>query len=643
MYNMMDPEMMRIAQEQMSRISPEELARIQQQMFSNPELMRLASESMKNMRPEDLRRAAEQMNHTRPEEMAEMTERVSKATPEEIASMKARADAQISYEMSAAQMLKQQGNQLHNQGRYNDAANKYMLAKNNLKGILSSTGGTLQLQCSLNLMSCYLKTGQFEECIKEGSEVLVYDSKNVKAFYRRGQAYKEVGNLEAAVSDLSKAHELSPEDETIADMFRDANEKLMKGGNRNVSRGLVIEEIEEEEGQQIASEGQKSSSVEHSVSEQVEAGERSQNGGSYVGDSTTGAENLESFRDNPETVRLFQNYVSNANPDTLEAMGVGGIPPNMVKTATDMISKMNPEDLQKMLKSAAALNGEVPSFPMPSNISGDGSKFGSQIPEMTPEMVKMASDRISTMSPDDLQKMIDVASSMNVNGTPLTDGTSRRPEGGPAIGSQLPPMTPEMIKMASDSMSKMSPEELQKMFDVASSMNVNTTLPTAANSGCPQISESESRSSAAVGSRLVGDLDSSTAGLVSNSRAGPSSCLPDSSTDMQETMRNSMKDPAMRQMLTSMMKNISPEMMANMSEQFGMKLSKEDAEKMQQQMSSLRPEDLDRMMRWAERAQRGVETVKKTKNWLLGRRGLMLAVFMLILAFIFHQLGFISG
>ncbi|XP_072958237.1 outer envelope protein 61 [Typha angustifolia] len=566
----MSPELIRLAQEQMSKIPPEELAKIQQQMMSNPELIRLATESMKNLRTEDVKRAAEQFKHTRAEDMVEISEKIAKATPEEIAAMKAHADAQMSYELNGAKILKQQGNELHSRGEYVDAVKKYMRAKNNLKSMPTSDGvNTLQLQCSLNLMSCYLKTREFEECIREGSEVLDYDSRNVKALYRRGQAYKELGKLEAAVSDLNNAHSISPDDETIADVLRDTKEKLMKEGkDTNVSQGVVIEEILDEEIMPPGSHG--GPSVVYSVTQPFEAAETSGSERESLPDPLVG--------DDLTSTRLFQNYVSNANPDDLAALDMHGMSPDLVKTATSMISSMKPEELQKMFQAASSLNGKGPS----------STKLGSTIPEMTPEMVKMASDTIGQMSPDELQKMLKVASSLGGSSMPsATARTNGVPKSGGASQSSVAARSPSTVH--------------------------------------PDVSDRNSDE------------------MFFNQRMSQSSSsIPNSTADL-ETMRNSMKDPAMQQMFTSMMKNMSPEMMADMSEKFGMKISRDQAAQVQQAMSSISPEDLDTMMRWVERAQRGVDTVKKTKNWILGRPGLILAIVMLILAFIFHQLGLIGG
>ncbi|KAL5197879.1 hypothetical protein ABZP36_001391 [Zizania latifolia] len=548
---MMDPEMMRLAQEQMRRMSPEDLAQMQQQLMSNPNLLKFASESMKNMRAEDIKRAAQQLNQTRPKEMLDMANKLVNANPEEVAAMKVQADQQMSYIMSSAKMLKQQGNELHKHEQYTEAAAKYKLAKDNLKNIPSQAAHSLQLVCTLNLMACYLKIRKFEECVNEGSEVLTYDSSNIKAYYRRGQAYKELGNLEAAVIDLSKAHDLSTEDETIAAVLRDVEGKLaVEGKGAKHPKGVVIEEVVEEDASEPSS--SQSSSPGYTVSQPPEGGDSGHSGPSSI------------------------------DPDGLSNLGMQGMSPQLLKTASNMMATMKPEELQRMFQVASSLNGT----------SSGPPNLGFNMPEMSPDMFKMASEMFQNMSPDELQNMLNIASNM----------------GGPSI----------------------APMRSENKFQSSSRATTSSTSHRSVDNIQPSSSQN-----------AMENPDE----ILSNRRMGESSSThgASSTADMQETVRNSMKDPTMQQMFASMMTNMSPEMMSNMSAQFGMNLSKEDAARAQEAMASLSPEALDRMMTWMHRAQQGVETARKTKNWLLGRKGLVLAIVMLILAFILHQLGFIGG
>ncbi|XP_071707399.1 outer envelope protein 61-like isoform X2 [Rutidosis leptorrhynchoides] len=427
--------------------------------------------------------------------------------------------------------------------------------KNNLKNVPSSKGATLVLACSLNLMSCYLKTGQYDECINEGTEVLATDARNVKALYRRGQAYKNLGQIQKAVSDLSKAHEFSPDDETIADVLRDAKDKLIEQGDEDAPGGIRIEEITDEVPTLLSEKDQASSSRLSDDNNDV---------------TTQARKSSVVFNDDKESIRSFQNLMSQADPKTMASLGSGqfeGLSPDMMKTASDMISKMPPDEFQKMVQMASSFQGENP-------LLNRNNNNESGVPQMTPDMLKTATDMMSKMPAEELQKMFEMASSLNGNGL-QSNRTSNNSVG---QGSQ------------------------------------RSSIDNENNAGSDPLE-----------------------GLLS-SRSAPQPNFPSSSSDI----RSQLKNPAMREMMTSMMKNMSPDMMANMSQQFGVNLSKEDAEKAQQAMSSLTPENLDRLMKWADRIQRAGEGAVKTKNWLLGRQGLIMALCMLVFAVFLHWLGYIG-
>lgn len=56
----------------------------------------------------------------------------------------------------------------------------------------------------------FFSNQQYEQAIEAYSDVLVNDTKNVNAMYKRGRAYEEVGNLDEAEKDFKNAYDLDP-------------------------------------------------------------------------------------------------------------------------------------------------------------------------------------------------------------------------------------------------------------------------------------------------------------------------------------------------------------------------------------------------------------------------------------------------
>jgi len=191
--------------------------------------------------------------------------------------------------------------------------------------------------------------------------------------------------------------------------------------------------------------------------------------------------------------------VSRADPETLAAISGGGadtVSPDMIKTASNMINKMSPEELQRMLQLASSFQGENPFLKTGSSDSNFNSFRGGRIP---------------------------------------------------------PDVTPDMLKMASDMMSKMPAEGLQKMFEKASSLKGKDSMSTVTGNGSR--SDSGSRPAEAHESftarRDVGQSSSSNA--FQSSRGTPQSSFPNSTSELQEQMKNQLNDPAMRQVFGSIL------------------------------------------------------------------------------------------
>jgi len=441
---MMNPEMMRIAQEQFSRMTPEQRNRLQQQVASmDPSVLQQAQQMMGSMTPEQMRQAQDQMKQMDP---STLEEQMGYAQGE----VKTLANQQV----GQATLLKNEGNRMHKAGDFEGALDKYREARDMIKKLTMRDAKDLAQACQLNSASCLLKLERYDEVVHECTDVLSRQADNVKALYRRGQAYAEQKKMAEAISDLRRAKAGSPDDANISDKLAEY-EGTLEESTGGLSEAEIKKAAEETKLREYEAKKE---------AEQEAVKERATMAGVPQG---MGAADV-----SPEKIEQVSKMMQQ-NPGMMEEM-------------TKKIGEMNPEELERVTQAAAASGALPPGM----NVS--------------PEMLKQSVEMMKGMSPDDLKRMQEMAANMRSSrgatagaGVPSTaaagagdspssssssppplSGSPGLPPGMPMDPANMSPEeqarmqkemmnNPEMMKMASEMMKNMSPEQFASMSKAA--------------------------------------------------------------------------------------------------------------------------------------------------------------------------------
>lgn len=141
-------------------------------------------------------------------------------------------DMSTQEKIEAAGKKKEEGNVLFKAGKYVRASKRYEKAVSFIEYDSSFSDDEkqqvklLKVSCNLNNAACKLKLKEYKEAAKLCSKVLEIDNKNVKALYRRAQAYIQLVDLDLAELDIKKALEIDPDNRDVKLEYKVLKEKI---------------------------------------------------------------------------------------------------------------------------------------------------------------------------------------------------------------------------------------------------------------------------------------------------------------------------------------------------------------------------------------------------------------------------------
>ncbi|KAJ6332214.1 hypothetical protein OIU76_010576 [Salix suchowensis] len=131
----------------------------------------------------------------------------------------------------ASERKKLDGNVLFKAGKFWRASKKYDKATEYIEFDHSFTDDemclakSLRLSCHLNNAACKLRSGEYLEASRLCTKVLELDPLNVKALFRRSQAYLKTSELEKAEADIKKALAIDPNNREVKLEYMELKEK----------------------------------------------------------------------------------------------------------------------------------------------------------------------------------------------------------------------------------------------------------------------------------------------------------------------------------------------------------------------------------------------------------------------------------
>ncbi|MBA0681354.1 hypothetical protein Goari_023166 [Gossypium aridum] len=143
-----------------------------------------------------------------------------------------------SWEMNAPEKIeasgkkKEEGNVLFTAGNIERASKRYEKAVRYIEHDYSfnheeqQQSKLLKVTCNLNNAACQLKLKDYKQAEELCTKVLELESRNVKAPYRRAQAYIQLVDLDLAEADIKKALEIDPGNRELKMGYRVLKEKM---------------------------------------------------------------------------------------------------------------------------------------------------------------------------------------------------------------------------------------------------------------------------------------------------------------------------------------------------------------------------------------------------------------------------------